>query len=464
MESTRFTADFCQKTVVGFCRFSEATLTALAADLSLTLGKDGLRHCQKYFQTAMRDPTVGELRFIAALAVQMSKLPSAIQLDALHFADAADARVFADLARQREALGKGTAPTPAELLYTATEYLTRGGRRMSKNARPLHVGESAYIAARKIENTLALQLGDVGAALLSPYKSRPRRIGDFIFVLSPTDGCTLADTASDFFEKFNAYTPSPLALIGPEGLGVHLGTLPLGAELDVMPLADFDAECGAPALLVACQNTLLLTCPQETAMTMLRAGAPLTLIGRLTAGDSVTVRYGMQSLLSLSRGFLATFRATRHLNVTVPVRQAVTYTEDVTVCTDTDAVLCGTVLDSTPAEALCALLTAAYAQGANFAQAGLGTVLSLPLAADEAALAFALSVLLPLHRFASELALSTQALRIVTAPTGETPRLTVFLNAPKGTATADPEPLKTALYKGDFATARALIYPRGAQQ
>ncbi len=464
MESTRFTAEFCGKTVLGFCHFPESSLMPLAADLSLTLSKAGLLHCQQYFATeALRDPTVGELKFIAALAVRMGELPVAVTLDALRFEDQADARIFADIMRQRAALEKTAAPTPADLLHTVTAYLARSGRKTKKKAgRALQVGESAYIAARADASALTLQVGDACAAHLPPVTQYTRRAGDLLLALRGTADEPLADTVKQFFAQYGAYSPAPLTLIGAEGLGVHLANLPMGAELDLAPLPDMNAPYSAPALLDACKDTLLLTCPQHTAAEMLREGAPLALIGRLTAGTQISVRCGLMPLITLSRQFLASFRTTRPATVTVPARTPTAFQREILRAEDGNTVLCAAVLDHAPAEALCHLLTSVYGAGGDMAHAELGTVLSLPLAADERALSAAISLSLPLHRFASELALSTRSLRVITAPTGEPTDLTVFLTAPKGAAPRDGEALKSALYQGDFATARRLLYPRTA--
>ena len=465
MEDTRFDAEFCQKTVLGFCRFPEGSLSALAKDLSLSMNQTGLLHCQKYFRgKEMRDPTVGELKFLAALAARMSELPAAITLDTLHFADGADARVFADVIRQREVLGKTDAPSLADMLHTVTAYLARSGRRATKKAAPLHVGEAAYIAARAAAPQKALQVGNACAARLPHLKSSTRKAGDLLLALSPAEGQSLANTVENLFAQAGHLSTAPLALIGREGLGVHLATLPMGVELDLMPVADFDASYGAPALLDACKGTLLLSCPQEVAMEMLRENAQLTLIGRLTADELISVRYGIQPLLALNRKFLATFRATKRATVTVPARTKKPFTDEIAFSEDASFVLCGAVLDGSPEEALCHLLTAAYGHGADMLYATLGTVLSLPLAADERALANAISLMLPLHRFEAELALPTESLRIITAPVDAAPSLTVFLTAPKGCTHENTEMLKSSLYKGDFATARSLIYPHKAEK
>ena len=466
MENTRFTAEFCGKTVLGFCRFPESSLTPLAADLSLTLSKAGLLHCQQYFLTeALRDPTVGELKFIAALAMRMNDLPEALVLDGLSFDNEGDARVFADVMRQREALGLNGALTLTDILYTVTEYLARGGRRVQSHATSrLYVGEAAYIAARANTACPKLQLGNAGAALLPPAPQHSQRAGDVILALSAQEDGTLADTVDGFFSRFGDFSSTPFALIGPEGLGPHLAHLRVGAELDLMPLSDFDASRGAPALLDALKNTLLLTCPPDTALSLLREGAPLALIGRLTAGDTLAVRYGMQPLLSLSRKFLATFRATRHVSVTVPAYEKAPLADAPLLCEDNDTLLCGIALDNAPEKALCNLLEAAFERGCSFESARLGGVLSLPLGASESAFGKAVSLMLPLHRFAAELALPTEHLRVITAEKGSAPSLTLFLAAPKTGEVREKNTLMTALLAGDFATVRRLIYPRTAEK
>ena len=465
MENTRFTAEFCGKTVLGFCRFPESSLMPLAADLSLTLSKAGLLHCQHYFLTeALRDPTVGELKFIAGLAMRMNDLPDAVLLDELHFRDEGDARVFADIVRQRKALGLDGALALADIPYTVTEYLARAGRQVqSHKASRLYVGEAAYIAARANTACPKLQLGNTGAALLPPTPQHPQRAGDVIFALSAKTDGTLADAVEDFFSRFGTFPTTPLALIGPEGLGPHLTHLPMGAELDLMPLPDFDASHGAPALLDTLKSTLLLTCPQDAALSLLREGAPLALIGRLTAGDTLVVRYGMQPLLALSRKFLATFRATRRVSVTVPAREKTAFTDVPLLCEDADTLLCGTALDDAPEKALCHLLEAAFERGCSFELARLGGVLSLPIGASESTLGKVISLMLPLHRFAAELAIPTERLRVITTEKDTLPSLVVFLTAPKTSAVQDGT-LKTALFQGDFATVRRLIYPRAAEK
>lgn len=465
MADNRFTAEFCAKTVLGFCRFSPDSLSALANDLSLTLNQAGLLHCQRYFAgEAGRDPTIGELRLIAALSARTGSLPAAVSLAEINLPDTNDARVFADLMRQRKALGKENSPTLADLATTATAYLARAGRKAKAIAGlSLHVGENADIAARSDAARLTLSVGEISAALLAPKAHTSRAAGDFLLVLRPTSDKSLDRAVADFFAQFGAYHPAPLALIGPEGLSVHLAALPMGAELDLMPLADFDALRGAPALLDACAHSLLLTCPQSAAMAMLQMGAPLTLIGRLTAGDNITARYGMQPLCTISRKFLATFRVTHHVKVTLPAPEAAPFTGSV-ACTENDtARLCGTKADDAPEAALSALLAAMTAIGTRMENAVLGTVLTLPLGADSNTIAGAVSLLLPLHRFAAELALPTAALRIVTGNRHSAPSLTLFLAAPKDdTVSPIGDEIAAALRKSDFAAARRLLYPRVA--
>lgn len=470
MEDNRFTAEFCGKTVVDFCRFTEEMLRGLAADLALTLSPAGLLHTQKYFRNeAKRDPTVGELRLLAALAACTHRLPAAITLGDVCFEDAADARIFADITRQRNALAgkKGaTAPDVGALLHTVTAYLARAGRE-AKRTRELSLfcGESAVVAARTGDATLTLSVGEASCAAVPALHGRTHAAGDMLLLLRAEADTPLSLTVARFFLQFANRSPAPLAYIGAEGLAAHLGALPMGAELDMIQATDFDATRGAPALADACQNSLLLTVPPSEAALLLQAGAPVTLIGRLSATAQITVRYGMQSLLSLSRTLLASFGGTRRMRVTVPRRAKESTPPPVASTVREGMLLCGVALDGAPEGALSALLSAAFAAGATMENARLATVLSLPLAADEAAVAAALSLALPLHRFAAELALPTAALRVVTAPAHTAPSLTVFLSAevaaaPEADATAA---LAAALKAGDFATVRRLIYPEAAK-
>ena len=464
MENTRFTAEFCAKTVLGFCRFSPDSLMALAADLQLALNQAGLLHIQKYFMTvAGREPTIGELRFLSALVARMGEMPSAITLQNVTFENADDARIFADIVRQREAMHKREPLTPAALLHTVTDYLARSGRTVQKSADAVQVGTCAELAARG-NAACALHIGAVGAARLPVAQSYPRQAGDLVLALQPRTTHTIVEEATAFLTQFAAFSPIPFACIGEEGLGVHLGALPMGVELDLMPVAGFDASCGAPALINACQNMLLFTCQPDAALTMLREGAPLLLLGRLNANDLVTVRYGMMPLCSLNRSFLASMLAAKPMALTVPSTPYGTFTDEIFLTQAEDTILCGTALGTAPEGALSHLLLRACETGCDMKRATLATVLSLPLAATEATVATAISLTLPLHRFAAELALPTGHLRITTAPKGATPTLTVFLSAPKAETVPDTAHLKNALYQGDFATVRALIYPQTAKK
>ena len=64
MNHDRNTEQFTRQTVLNFRFFDEKALSALAADLSLSLAPQQLLLCRDHFlMREHRDPTVGELRF-----------------------------------------------------------------------------------------------------------------------------------------------------------------------------------------------------------------------------------------------------------------------------------------------------------------------------------------------------------------------------------------------------------------
>ncbi len=460
MITTRFTPDFCSRTVQGFCCLTPPQLTALKSELGLAISVEGLRFCQRHFTPTHRDPLVGDLIFLGALATQLYRSPETMLLQELHFEDPTAARVWQDICRKRETLARDTAPTLLDVMQTATLYLARAGRTSTGNA--LFCGTAAELATAARGEALG-GVPEIEGISAAPIKKAPHHVpphaGQILLALTADAGTTLAETVARFWHAFVAFSPTPVAVIGEEGLGVHLATLPFGAELDTMYLPSFAAEHGTAALVDACRNTVIFAVEAGVANIMLTSGAPLKLVGRLMQHDMIVLRDGINVMLSLPRTLLGAWHGAHAITLTLP-REAPDVSPATVQLTAADGhVMAGVRTEASALPQLMQLLVKVFEAGADFKKATLTAALTLP--AGNELPPHALSLLLDHHRFAAELALPAAQSRVITAPEGAAPALTVFLTAPATETPSDTAQalMRDALATGDFAQVRALIYP-----
>ncbi len=458
MIQTRFTPDFCSKVVQGFCCLTPPQLTALKEELGLAISGEGLRFCQRRFTATRRDPLVGDLLFLSALATRLYRLPETMLLQELHFEDPAAARVWQDICRKRDTLGKENAPTLPDVMQTASLYLARAGRTPANDA--LFCGTTAELAAATQDGTLdkALEIAGIAVSLAENAPRQTPAVGQLLVALSPDADATLAETALRFQRSFTAFSPIPVTVIGEEGLGVHLTRLPFGAEFDTMYLPSFAADDGTAALVDACRNTVIYAVRAECANIMLMSGAPLKLIGRVIPHDMIVLRAGVTVMLSLPRELLAAWHGAHAISLTLP-RETPDVTPATVQLTAADGqVFAGVRTEAAALPQLMQLLAKAFTAGADFKQISLAATLTLPSGNELPP--HALSLLLDYHRFSAELALPAAQSRVITAPAGAAPALTVFLVAKAAPAPSDAAQtlMQEALAAGDFEQVRTLIY------
>ncbi len=460
MTQNRFTPDFCSKSIQGFCRLTPPQLTALKEELGLTVSTEGLRFCQRHFTAMHRDPLVGDLLFLGALAARLYSLPQTMRLEELHFEDPSAARVWQDICRMRKALKKDETPTLLDVMQTATQYLLRAGRGACATALCGTTAELSLATRGNLPREM-LQTDQPTMVLQKPTAHPAPHAGQLLLALDADKDHSLANTVSRFWQAFAHLSPIPIMVIGEEGLGVHLAELPLGVELDTLCMTEFAKNSSTAALMDACRNTAIFAVDANLADAMLTSGAPLRLIGRLLPHDLIILKNGMTVMLSLSREVLGKWYGTHALQLTVP-REARHGEPTPVHCHTANGQIFGSVMARTAAlPQLMHLLSRVFAAGANLKSATLGAVLTHPC--DSELSPQTLPLLLDLHRFTAELALPLAGARVITAAKGEAPTLTVFIST-KANAPADSaaqELMQNALALGDFAQMRSLIYRLG---
>lgn len=457
MTQNRFTPDFCSKSIQGFCRLTPPQLTALKEELGLAVSTEGLRFCQRHFAAVRRDPLVGDLFFLGALAARLYTLPQTMRLEELHFEDHHAARVWQDICRMRKALKKNAAPTLLDVMQTATQYLLRAGRTAGSAALCGSTTELA-LATRGNMPVGMPQIDQLTMILQKPTAHPAPRAGQLLLALDADADTTLANTVCRFWQAFAHLSPIPIMAIGEEGLGVRLAELPLGAELDTMRMTEFTEESGAEVLVDACRNTAIFAVDAHLAGTMLTSGVPLRLIGRLVPHHRIILKNGMTVMLSLSRELLGKWHGAHALRLTVPHEARHEAPTPVCCHTSNGQVFGGVMAKTAALPQLMHLLSRVFAAGASLKSATLTAVLTHPSDSDLSPQA--LSLLLDLHRFTAELALPMAGARVITAPKGNAPALTVFIAAKADVPahSSTQELMQNALALGDFAQIRSLIY------
>ena len=453
-ENFRFTAAFCANIVKGFCILDGAGLERLKNDLELRISSAGLAFARRHFLAERRDPLVGELRFLSALAQSANRYTLPL-LTNLHTEDANNARIWQDICRQRAALSQGGAPTLSCIMQTATDYLARAGRvAYHKN---LYCAPDEITAAACRGNTpdLALSVEGISAALIPNKAGATPRAGQFLLALSAQSELSLSCTVAHFLNTHSAFSPIPIVAVGEEGLGIHLSSLPLGTEFDAASLVGYDKEQDTAGLLNACANTVIFAVGEAAVKPLLMSGTPVKLIGKLRGDGRIVLRDGIRMLLSFPKAFLTAWQGKRQTAITVPPSPMCDKPIEISLTENETQLLAGVCAEHSVLPSLLRLLSAVFLAGGDPKKASLAATLTLPQSAEGEAL----SLLLPYHRFVSELSLPVSSYHI-TVRECNAPALTVFLAAKKKGLPCEKQrsALDAALSAGDFAALRGVLY------
>ncbi|MBR3863230.1 MAG: hypothetical protein IKM42_06215, partial [Clostridia bacterium] len=206
-ENSRFTATFCANVVGGFRLLDNARLEQLKNDLELTISPAGLAFLLRHFRQESRDPLVGELRFLSALAQSATRYTTPL-LTNLHIEDESNARIWQDICRQRTVLSKNEAPTLPSIMQTATDYLARAGRMAYHKNLYCAPDEIAAAACRGSTPDLALSIGGISAALMPNVTGATPRAGQYLLALSAGEGLPLSLTVAHFLNENAAFSPT----------------------------------------------------------------------------------------------------------------------------------------------------------------------------------------------------------------------------------------------------------------
>ena len=442
----RNTAEFYRMTVTNFRSLDPQTFSAIKGDLGLCLTLDALQYiCRYYAAREGRDPTVGELCFLDALAQTLCSMPDALRIKDVSGEENAT-RSFRDILRKREQLASSNAPTLPELMDTLPRYLARSGFTAANDR--VYCATSAELATRcqGTPPTLVLELAHTAAALLPTPK--PTYLEKTVLaLLAPTGNAPFSTEIAQLLCAPEASYLSALALTGAEGILPHLLKCN-GVQLDTAKLQGFDPDKG-PAMLTKLGTNALLLCIAPQALPALLAYTPaLTPLGTLTQSNRLQLHHGVQPILSLEMPLLRSLKKPHELTLTITPDVAATLPTP-SLVQNSDTLLIGLELESNAAEGLAALAGAAYQNGADLRHCTLCEVLELPFG-NAKALPLALSLLLGAHRAAAELLLPMGDRRILCTQSN-TPRLSLFLTAPRREA-------RTVEIPHDFAAARALYY------
>ena len=242
---------------------------------------------------------------------------------------------------------------------------------------------------------------------------------------------------------------------------MHLSRLPLGAEFDVLSLPDFDKEQDTAQFVNACRNTVLLAAKEAAVRSLIACGAPVRLVGKLQANARIVLKNGIQALLNFPQKFLAAWHGARQMALSVPRASTNADTHEVMLTESEKALLAGVRIGDSVLVGLFSLLRTAFLAGGSMRRASLTATLSLPAGSEHEAL----SLLLPYHRFAAELALPAAAHHITVKESGR-PTLTVFLAAEKQSKPNEQNclALADAFASGDFEAVRQVIYSTAPHQ
>ena len=368
-----------------------------------------------------RDPCLYELRFLNDFAALRASNPALLRIHTL-VGDAEQSRVFRDVCRMREALGKTDYPSLMQLMQTSFEYLSRAGITPHRN--DLMVLPNAKAALHP-----AFKKGVVStscaSAVLSKKKPTPTPSVGVLLAYTPDDATDLAITYATFAAEHASLGVTPIAPVGKEGVLPHL-LHTNGVLLDV-PTASADGELGARLFA----NCLLFTAPESALSSLFGKGLPISLVGKLTPSGTLRVLCGGTSFISLSLSLLRSLCVERALNVSA-ARDKGTFASPV-VQVEHNTVFGAITATGTVEGAILTLASEVVRHGGDLTACTLGALLETPCGNAEEALSRVMPLLLGLHRATAELSLPVATATLSSCDEGEA-RLSIFLAAKKGEA------------------------------
>ena len=457
MSFDAYEAEKTRQTVFNFCLFDESALSSLKSDLALSLPIEALLLCRDHFRFfERRDPTVGDLRFLDALATLWDGMPDTAIVEAPRFCEDEHARVFSDMLQKASALPAAPRHLPF-LMDLAGLYLSRCG--MAPHHEDLRCAIPTELAALCGANgapSLSLELGGAAAMLAaapvaSPFPKRS------ICLLLPTGNAPFANEAARFFAQYRGMGLSPVAVPADEGLFPHLLSLG-GATLDVSSFAEYRPDVGAASLLQLYKDAVLFLAPEAALPHLLTGDAPIVCCGLLEPSDRFRIYRRGELILSLSTRLLLALRPCRRADPTVGARNEKEIDRGFVVSSDT--ALGGAVAEGGCEQTLLSLIGELHDRGADLSKATATAVLELPPMQPQT-LSQALPLILDYHRVLTELALPACHHRQLIRKDLTAPRLSVFIAA-KNDAKSDTDfaaKWHSAAKTRDFAALRALLYP-----
>lgn len=449
-----------RRPVINFCMLSPEGLQHTAAELGLSLSLTALLRCREYFRLReLRDPTVGELRFLDALTSLRATLPAATLIDGVCGSDE-DRRIFADILRQGEALmqdGESMALHVNGLQSMSGRYLARcGAVPYHKSLKCGHVAEFSALGLGQAKGP-TLTLGSVMAAQMTEEKA-PRST-PYLLLLFPTGQAPFEREVAAFFDAHQALGLTPLAVPHGEGVFPHLLALETGVSIDTAGLLYFNPDEGLSALASYGKGTVLFTAPQHALPLLLGKGAPITLLGQRTPGiKRLVLHHGNTLLLTAETGLLHALLAPCHVRSAVTARierlLAIDKAEDGTT------LLMGMTTEKGCADTLLRTVGQLVAAGGDPKRMTATALLELP-PMSATVLSEALACLLDLHRITCELAIPSCHHRQITRPGLTTPRLTVFLAAERREPREEEfaATWASAISTKAYDQMRAILYP-----
>ncbi len=408
-----------------FCLFGKEALDALCREYALDNLCPLLPRLQQYFRMREhRDPFLHELLFLEQLAAHFAGIPQAVRVVSVG-GDAQSVQTFADLCAKWSTLGESSPPSFLQMMEVAGRYLARAGITPCVDVPTVGTHEQMVLVQKDAPDATQLKLEHATATLgrHAPVRLPTRGV---LLLLTPTKDAPFTEECTAFLAATSPLGVKPVAVVGEEGVLVHLLHTG-GAMLDLTVLAADAAPLEIP--LSAGRHSLLLVAPEQAVPSLFDGERPLSLIGSLTPGERLTVLRGGAELLaldfSLLRGFYEPRPLALHCAPDVPADAVCTFAEH------GDTLLGGVSVERDASGALLALATDAWCRGADLGGAALSVLLECP-AGNAATAERALPLLLGLHRASAELTLPVVRSSLAVSK-DVTPRLSLFLSAKKGT-------------------------------
>ncbi|MBQ8357323.1 MAG: hypothetical protein IJX39_05880 [Clostridia bacterium] len=454
-------AEFTRQTVVNFRLFDDHTLMSLARDLGLSRLQEGNRmpRCRDHFRMREgRDPTVGELRFLDALAALWAKMPGAAVIQGID-STPEDTRILNDIIHKENSLlesGAAITHNLPGLMDLAGRYLARCG------VLPYHehfvCGHPAELAARceGAIPTSAIRLEST-AAMLTDAPASPSPLARNLLLLFPTGNAPFRLEAARFFGLHRSLGLCPVAAPKDEGLLPHL--LGLGGVIfDISALADYRPDVGAASCLTLGRDGILFLAPDEALPHLFTANAPLVLCGGVTGDQRLLIRRGNEVVLSLWNDLLTALRYTHASHFSLPSRHERQI--DRTIGASAASLLGGVTAAGGCVSSAIGLIGEMARQGADLSRATVTAVLEMPpVGANDREVAEALPLILDYHRIICEFALPTCNHRQLMREDIASPQLSVFIAAKSGAPRdeAFTAAWQTAANAQDFSALRRLL-------